>query len=216
MYFDTAQLDQKRCYKLLASTVVPRPIAWIITKDEAGRPNAAPFSFFNFFSGFPPVVCVGIGRRDGRPKDTLANIERTQDFIINLVTEELASAMNVTATPFETGVNELEQARLDVVPAQGIDMPRITASPVALECRLQQLVDVDTTAKIAIAHVIGIHIDDAAVIDAERCYVDTARLNLIGRMESPGWYTRTHDRFKMKQFSVEQWEQQQAGQTPAS
>lgn len=210
MYFDTAQLDQKRCYKLLASTVVPRPIAWMITKDEKGQVNAAPFSFFNFFAGFPPVICVGIGRRDGRPKDSLANIEINKDFVINLVTEELAEAMNTTATPFDTGVNELEMARLEVTQSQGIDMPRIIASPVALECRLQQLVDVDTTAKIAIAHVVGMHIDDAAIVDSERCYIDTAKLKLIGRMESPGWYTRTHDRFKMKQLSVEQWEQQTA------
>ncbi|MFN3736191.1 flavin reductase family protein [Hydrogenophaga sp.] len=207
MYFDTSQLDQKRCYKLLASTVVPRPIAWMITKDEQGTPNAAPFSFFNFFSGFPPVVCVGIGRRDGRPKDSLANVERSGEFVINLVNEELAQAMNVTATPFPPGVNELEMAGLEVMPSNLVDLPRIAASPVALECRLHQLVDVDTTAKIVIAHVVAMHVADDAVLDAERCYIDTSKLNLIGRMESPGWYTRTHDRFKMKQFSVEQWEQ---------
>lgn len=127
----------------------------MITKDEQGTPNAAPFSFFNFFSGFPPVVCVGIGRRDGRPKDSLANVERSGEFVINLVNEELAQAMNVTATPFPPGVNELEMAGLEVMPSNLVDLPRIAASPVALECRLHQLVDVDTTAKIVIAHVVA-------------------------------------------------------------
>lgn len=211
MYFNTSELDQKRCYKLLASTVVPRPIAWVITKDEHGMPNAAPFSFFNFFSGFPPVVCVGIGMKDGRPKDSLANIQRTGDFVINLVTQELAEAMNTTATPFDTGVNELQKASLDVLPAQQVDIPRIAKSPVALECRRHQILEVDTSAAIVVAHVLAIHVDDEAVTDAERCYIDTAKLGLIGRMESPGWYTRTDDRFKMKQLSVEQWEQKHEG-----
>ncbi|UUC96742.1 flavin reductase family protein [Comamonas sp. C11] len=210
MYFDTAQLDQKRCYKLLASTVVPRPIAWLITKNEAGQANAAPFSFFNFFSGFPPVICVGIGMKDGRPKDSLANIERSKEFVINLVSEELAEAMNVTATPFDPGVNELEKANVDVVRAQKMDIPRVAASPVTLECKLQQLIDVDTAAKIVVAHVVGMHILDEAIVDAERCYIDTSKLQLIGRMESPGWYTRTHDRFKLKQMSVAQWEKEQS------
>src|SRR5687768_3897784 len=132
MYFDMSELDRKRSYKLLASTVVPRPIAWVVTVGEDGCPNAAPFSFFNFFSGFPPVICVGMGLHRGTPKDSLVNIRSRGEFVINLVSEELAQQMNTTAVPFPAGVNELEKAGLDTVPATKVQLPRIERSPVAL------------------------------------------------------------------------------------
>src|SRR5690606_1375986 len=116
MYFDIDHLDLKRSYKLLASTVVPRPIAWVVTLDEHGRTNAAPFSFFNFFSGYPPTVCVGIGEVDGQAKDSLWHIQRAGEFVINLVSEDLAPLMNDTATPFERGVSEPNLVGLETVP----------------------------------------------------------------------------------------------------
>lgn len=210
MYFDMSELDQKRTYKLLASTVVPRPIAWVVTRNVDGSPNAAPFSFFNFFSGFPPVICVGMGNRGGSPKDSLVNVRRTGEFVINLVSEELAEQMNTTAVPFPPGVNELQKAGLSTLPATLVDLPRIERSPVALECKLSQVLDVDITGFIVVGHVLAMHIADEAVIDAARCYIDTPKLKLIGRMESPGWYTYTGDRFKMRQLQVEEWEAQHA------
>jgi flavin reductase (DIM6/NTAB) family NADH-FMN oxidoreductase RutF len=198
MYFNMAALDQKRCYKLLASTVVPRPIAWVVTSDDQGVVNAAPFSFFNFFSGFPPVVCIGIGHRDGKPKDSLVNIRSTGEFVVNLVSEDLAEAMSITAGDFPPGVNELEKAELKILSSMQIDLPRIALSPVSIECKLSQVIAVDTTAVIVIAHVIGMHIRDDAVIDAERCYIDTSKLKIIGRMENPDWYTRTNERFNIR------------------
>lgn len=215
MYFDMSDLDQKRSYKLLASTVVPRPIAWVVTRNEDGSPNAAPFSFFNFFSGFPPVICVGMGHRGGGPKDSLANIRARGEFVINLVSEDLAVEMNTTAVPFPRGVNELEKAGLATLPATQVDLPRIERSPVAIECKLSQVLDVDTTGVIVVGHVVGMHIADDAVIDAAKCYVDTPKLCLIGRMESPGWYTHTHQRFKMKQLQVDEWEAAQAAAASA-
>lgn len=206
MYFDMALLDQKRGYKLLASTIVPRPIAWVVTCSESGRPNAAPFSFFNCFSGFPPVVCVGMGQRDNGPKDSLINIRRAGEFVINLVPEHLAEEMNTTAVAFPPEVNELEKAGLTTVPSVKVNVPRIEGSPVALECKLRQILDVDQANVIVIAEVAAVHIRDDAIIDRERCYVDTARLRLIGRMESPDWYTHTNDRFSMRQLDVAEWE----------
>jgi flavin reductase (DIM6/NTAB) family NADH-FMN oxidoreductase RutF len=206
MYFDMGELDLKRSYKLLASTVVPRPIAWVVTTDEMGVPNAAPFSFFNFFSGFPPVICVGIGNRGDSPKDSLANILRTEEFVINLVSEDLAHEMNTTAVPFQPGVNELEKAGLATLPAIQVNLPRIERSPVALECKLRQVLEVDASCSIVVATVVGLHVIDEAVLNAERCYIDTPKLKLIGRMESPGWYTYTHDRFRVRQLQLDEWE----------
>lgn len=214
MYFDIEKLDQKRSYKLLASSVVPRPIAWVVTCDPEGRPNAAPYSFFNFFSGFPPVVCVGMGLRQGHPKDSFANIKVSQEFVVNLVPSDLAEAMNTTAVPFDRSVNELEMAGLDTLPSTKVRPPRIARSPVALECRLHQVMPVDTTGVIVVAHVVAVHIKDEAVVNAEKCYLDTGKLDLLGRMESPGWYTHTRERFKMKQMDVEAWEEKQSQDGP--
>ncbi|QHE84667.1 flavin reductase family protein [Hydrogenophaga sp. BPS33] len=209
MYFDIDKLDQKLSYKLLASSIVPRPIAWVVTCDDSGRPNAAPYSFFNFFSGFPPVICIGMGLQRGEPKDSYANIKASREFVVNLVPSDLAEEMNTTAVPFPRTVNELEVAGLATTSSTKVRPPRIERSPVALECRLNQVIPVDTTGVILVAHVVAVHIKDEAVVNAEKCYLDPSKLDLLGRMESPGWYTHTRERFKMKQLGVEEWERKE-------
>jgi flavin reductase (DIM6/NTAB) family NADH-FMN oxidoreductase RutF len=129
-FFDFATLSAKERYKLLLSTIVPRPIAWIVTLDRECRVNVAPFSFFNAFATDPPTVGIGIGSYDcGRPKDTRSNIRDTGQFVINLVSENMAEAMNVTAIEFEPGVNELAQAGLDTCPSVRVSPPRIGGAP---------------------------------------------------------------------------------------
>lgn len=206
MMFDMDQLDLARSYKLLSSSIVPRPIAWVVSQDANGVANAAPYSLFNFFGGHPPVVCIGMGRPKGRDKDSLSNIRSTQEFVINMVTATLANAMNTTAVAFPSEVNELERAELETVACSKISGRRIKTSPVALECRLQQIIDVEPSSVIVLATVRAMHIDDQFVKDAQRCYVDSARFEAIGRMESPGWYANTRDRFVMPQLSPQEWE----------
>lgn len=214
MYYETASLDFRRAYKLLASTVVPRPIAWVVTSNEDGRPNAAPYSFFNYFAGLPPVVCIGMTDLPQGPPDTFVNLRRTGECVINLVPGKLAQAMNVTAIEFPPGVSEIEEAGLRTLPSRIVRPPRIDGSPVALECRLAQELDVlDGKGRIVVAHVLAIHVDDEAVIDADKCYVDTAKLGLVGRMESPGCYVHTGDRFTMRTPTVDEWRAQDANQS---
>jgi flavin reductase (DIM6/NTAB) family NADH-FMN oxidoreductase RutF len=215
MYFDIAALDGRRSYKLLTATVVPRPIAWVVSADAQGRVNAAPFSFFNCFGGHPPVICVGVGNRAGGPKDTLANIESRREFVVNLVPEALAAQMNDTATDFPAGHEELRITGLATAPSRQVGVPRIADSPVALECRLKQLIAIDHSANIVVAEVVAVHVADAAVRDAERCYIDTEKLQLIGRMQSPGGYTRTRDAFSMRQLDFDEW-QATRGAAPAA
>ena len=206
MLFDFAELPPQNCYKLVVSSVVPRPIAWVVSADTEGRVNAAPFSFFNCFGGHPPVICVGVGNRGGGPKDTLANIQARREFVVNLVPEALAAAMNDTATDFPAGVDELQIAGLHTAPSRQVSVPRIADSPVALECRLKQVIAIDRNANIVVAEVVAVHVADAAVIDAAKCTIDTARLMLIGRMQSPGGYTRTRDAFSMRQLDFGEWQ----------
>src|ERR1700686_5135147 len=134
MLFDYAKIPASEGYKLLVSTVTPRPIAWVVSQDVNGTLNAAPFSFFNAFAGDPPVVGIGMGsHKPGRPKDSRANIKTTGQFVVNLVSEETVAAMIATAIEFEHGVNELKEAGLTTVPSTRVKPPRIAESPVAME-----------------------------------------------------------------------------------
>ncbi len=206
MLFDFADLKHENAYKLLISTVVPRPIAWVTTQDVDGSINAAPFSFFNAVSGNPPVVAIGIGgRAPGDVKDTGGNIRRTGQFVVNLVSNLLAQQMNVTAIDFGKEVNELEQAGLTTAPSATVRPPRIAESPVSLECERLVIVEVGIDRAVVLGKVLAIHIKDEFVLDAERCYVDTPKLELIGRMHGAGWYARTTDRFEMPRIPVDTW-----------
>ncbi len=116
-------------YRLLASTVMPRPIAWVVTCSADGLINAAPYSFFNLFGSDRPTVALGILARPGQPKDTAANIRATGEFVVNLVPYGLAQAMNATCVDAPPEVDELALAGLDSTPSLAIRPPRITASP---------------------------------------------------------------------------------------
>ncbi|MBX3168656.1 MAG: flavin reductase family protein [Candidatus Eremiobacteraeota bacterium] len=207
MHYDFSQLSARNAYKLVVSTIVPRPIAWIVSQNARGQLNCAPFSFFNAMAGDPPTLVIGIGSRDeGGPKDSLRNIQETGQFVINLVNEELARSMNVTATPFAYGVSELEKAGLATAPALKVKPPRLAASPVAFECQLIQTVPASATNTIVIARALACHIEDRYLLDAEKCYVNTPELKLIGRMHGAGWYTTTHQLFQMDRLTVAEWE----------
>src|SRR6202158_4763046 len=205
MLFDFADIAGDACYKLLVSTVTPRPIAWVVSQDANGVLNAAPFSFFNAFAGDPPVVGIGIGSyKPGRPKDSRANIRETGQFVVNLVSEEPAEAMNVTAIEFDHGVNELTQAGLTPVPSVRVKPPRIAESPVAMECELMQIVDLGESG-LVLGRVLAMHIHDEMVLDAATHYIDTPKLKLLGRMHGREWYARTSDLFDMPRIPVREW-----------
>ncbi|HVY14461.1 MAG TPA: flavin reductase family protein [Rhodopila sp.] len=206
MIFDFSATASRDIYKLLVSTVQPRPIAWVTTQDVDGTINAAPFSFFNAVSGDPPVVAIGIGGRGpGDVKDTGGNIRRTGQFVVNLVSHELAEQMNITAIDFPKGVDELKEAKLTTTPSVHVKPPRITEAPVALECERLVIVDVGVDRSVVLGKVVAIYVRDDCVLDAERCYIDTPKLDLIGRMHGAGWYSRVTDRFEMPRISVEEW-----------
>jgi flavin reductase (DIM6/NTAB) family NADH-FMN oxidoreductase RutF len=213
MLFDLTTLKDENAYKLLVSTVVPRPIAWVTTQDLDGTVNAAPFSFFNAVSGKPPVVAIGIGGRGpGDIKDTGGNIRRTGQFVVNLVSNALAEQMNITAIDFDKDVNELQQAGLTTAPSVHVAPPRIAESPVAFECERLVIVELGVDRAVVLGTVKAIHIKDEFVLDPARCYVDTPKLDLIGRMHGGGWYARTTDRFELPRIPVEAWPLRQAAE----
>lgn len=207
MLFDFAELPAQARYKLLASTVTPRPIAWVVTRSAAGAVNAAPFSFFNVLAGDPPTVGISIGNRaPGEPKDTLANIQATGEFVVNLVSRDNAEAMNKTATEFPPGVDELAAAGLTRLPSVKITPPRIAESPVAFECKLFQTIPLGPGNTLVLGHVVAMHVRDDAVLDALNHYIDTPKLDLIGRMQGAGGYTTTRDQFQIPRIALEDWD----------
>ena len=212
MLFDVASLPPNVGYKLLVSTVTPRPIAWVVSEDLHGVLNAAPFSFFNALGSDPPVVAIGIGRRSsGSAKDTRSNIAATGEFVVNLVSEATAAAMNITAIDFDPHIDELAEAGLTTSPSARVKPPRIAESPVALECRLLQIVDVPPATAIVLGQVVAIHVRDDAVLDQATGLIDTPSLKLIGHMHGAGWYARTSDLFEMPRIKVDDWNKARAG-----
>jgi flavin reductase (DIM6/NTAB) family NADH-FMN oxidoreductase RutF len=209
MYFDFAETSGPDIYKLLVSTITPRPIAWVVSQDARGALNAAPFSFFNAFAGDPPVIGFGVGSHGpGRVKDTRRNIKETGQFVVNLVSEELAEAMNVTAIEFDARVDELKQAGLVTLASEKVKPPRIAESPVAMECELLQIVELGAHSGLVLGRVLAMHVRDNAVLDPEKHHIDTPRLKLVGRMHGTGWYARTTDLFLMKRIPLEEWKEQ--------
>lgn len=204
MQFDFEAMKPGERYKLLLATVLPRPIAWITTRDGNGAVNAAPFSFFNVFGSEPATVGVGIGSKGpGEPKDTRANIRANEQFVVNLVPYSLAQQMRITSIAFPKGVEEPLEADLKLVPSERVAVPRIAASPVSMECTFMQEVALGGFS-LVLGRILMIHVQDHAVIDAARQYIDAEKLDLIGRMEG-GWYTRTTERFEMPNIPLEEW-----------
>jgi flavin reductase (DIM6/NTAB) family NADH-FMN oxidoreductase RutF len=204
MEFDLDKLDPRDRYKLLVSVVVPRPIALVTTVDGAGRVNAAPFSFFNAIGSDPPLVVLGIGNRpDGEPKDTARNINETGEFVVNLVHDAMARAMNVCAVDFPAGTDELTCAGLTVRPSTTGKAPRIAEARVSLECRAARTVEVGRN-RVILGEVRWVHIADEFV-DPQRLHVHAEKLDLIARMHGAGWYARTTDLFEMPRMTVGEW-----------
>ena len=207
MLFDFDTIPMRDRYKLLVSTVVPRPIAWVVTQNPLGRLNAAPFSFFNVFSEEPPIVILGIGERAaGQPKDTVRNIRDTGEFVINLVGHDNLEQMNITAIDFPPEVDEIAEAGLTTLPSVKNKPPRIAESPVAMECRRFQMIDLDAGRTLVLGEVLAMHVRDDYVADPARTYVDTPKLDLIGRMHGAGWYARTSELEEVPRIRAQDWQ----------
>ena len=201
-HFDLDAMAKADGYKLLASVIMPRPIAWVVSRDNEGDVNAAPYSFFNIVSADPPIVAISISAAPDRSlKDTLANIREQGEFVVNMVPEELAQAMNLTATNAPKGVDETEIAGLELAPCAVVDVPRIAGSPVALECKLFETLQPGGATVIVLGRVVYVHVRTSAFENVARLHIDPAKLRLIGRMHGGGGYCTTRDLFTIERKS---------------
>ena len=196
--FTLADMTGGDSYKLIASLVMPRPIAWITSVDAAGTVNAAPYSFFNLLSADPPLAAIGFSAASDREgKDTLANVRATGELVINLVSEELAEAMNITAVNAPRGTDESALAGLATAASAQVRPPRIAEAPVSLECRTFQILEPSAKSTILLAQVLEVHVRRSAFADESRLHVDPNGLRLIGRMHGGGGYCTTRDLFEL-------------------
>ncbi len=201
-HFDLAAMAKADSYRLLASVILPRPIAWVVSRDMAGTVNAAPFSFFNIVSSDPPLVAISFSAAPDREgKDTLGNIRARGEFVVNMVPEELAEAMNVTATNAPRGMDETQLAGLELADCAVVDVPRIAGSPAAMECKLFEVIDPGGESTIVLGKIVYAHVRETAFEDLARLRIDPAKMRLIGRMHGGGGYCTTRDTFTIERKS---------------
>ncbi len=199
MQIDLASLPYRSAYKLLIGTVIPRPIAWVSSINEDGQPNLAPFSFFNVVSADPPVLVFSPGVRstDSEPKDTYKNVKTTGEFVVNLVTEELGPAMNLSAQELPPEINEFEVAGVTPEPSVRVRPPRVAESPVNFECTVEDILTIGTTPGggfLVIGRIVMMHLRDDLLVGEDKINLD--RYHPIGRLVG-NLYTRVRDQFEL-------------------
>jgi flavin reductase (DIM6/NTAB) family NADH-FMN oxidoreductase RutF len=209
MQFDIDKMAAMDRYELLLGTVVPRPIALVTTISSEGTINAAPYSLFNVMGHDPAVAMISVlAHPEKRLKDTASNILATKEFVINLVSEAIAEAMNITCIDAPQGTNELELAGLATAASVKVKPPRVSASPVAFECRFLTSLSFGPNQAIIAGQIVNAYVDDRFVRDPVRGLVDTPELHLIGGMHGAKWYAKLSDRFEMERPTWAGWVRQ--------
>ena len=207
MRFDIDQISPRQTYNLLIGLVAPRPIALVTSMNEHGALNAAPFSAYNYLCTDPPIIGLGVTNRpnnDFVPKDTARNIRSTGEFVVNVVTEDIANQMNICATDFPPEIDELQMANLSTTPSSVVKVPRIAQAHAALECREFTSMEIGRS-RIILGRVVSFYIEDS-FLDPEGPYIRAEELHAIGRMNGLGSYVRTRDAFLyMPRIPYEDW-----------
>lgn len=179
------ELKTKDLHQFLLGTVSPRPIAFASTIDENGRPNLAPYSFFNAFSSNPPIVVFSSNRRvsDNTTKDTLYNVRATGEVVINAVSYDIVRRMAVSSVEFPAGVDEFEKSGLTAIPSDLVKPPRVAESPAHLECKVQEIVPLGEhggAGHLIICRVVRMHVKRSVIDENNR--IDPHKIDLMGRM----------------------------------
>lgn len=188
MEFSTKNLEKRDVYKLMTGAIVPRPIAWVSSLDAEGRPNLAPFSYFNAVSADPPTLMFsGSAHAPDRRKDTIYNVEATGEFVVNIVTEALAEAMNATSIAAPLGFDEFAFAGLTAAPSAVVAPPRVAESPIHFECELAHVYRVregEDASSVVFGRIVHIHAADE-LLDGTR--IDAAKLKPLARLGGPNY-----------------------------
>lgn len=195
MEFNLADLATQDIYKLMTGSVVPRPIAWVSTLGKDGSLNVAPYSYFNAVSADPPAIMFSTGQKDeNSQKDTLTNIITSKEFVVNIVNQATAKAMNATAIAAPHGVSEFELAGLNPAPSQSIKTPRVKESPIHFECELLDLYPIGKNT-VVFGKILHIHVNDE--VYQEPYKINTQALQPVGRL-SGNSYANINELFTLE------------------
>ncbi|MGM4920299.1 flavin reductase [Tardiphaga sp. 813_E8_N1_3] len=183
MKIDPAELGAEKAYRLLTGIVVPRPIAWVTSMSQAGTVNLAPFSAFTFVSPKPPMLAISVGRKSGVYKDTARNILDREEYVIHIADSPLMSAVHESSAEHPPEVSEVEVLGLETTPSDHIAVPRLTAAPIAMECRFRQCLEFgDTRSRLIVGEVVAFHIKDDLLANGK---IETENLDPIARIAGP-------------------------------
>lgn len=188
--FDTRNNEFTENYKFMIGSVLPRPIAFVTTTNEDGSTNAAPFSFFTTVSAKPFIVAFAplIRTSTGDLKDTVKNIKRTKEFVINFVTEDNADQVNMTSAELPYGEDELNYAGLNSLDSDEINVKRVVESPIHFECILKDTVsygDHPGAGTLITGEVIKVHISENLY---ENGRINTQKFKPVGRGAGNDWF----------------------------
>ena len=211
MRFDIKNTPQRTIYNLINGLVAPRPIALVTTLSPNRLLNAAPFSSFNYLCINPPILGLGVAAKsftDGKIeiKDTARNIEQTGEFVVNVVTEDIAEKMNICGVDFPSEMSEPEIAGFTTEPSLVVKVPRLKESHAAFECKLYDtLKPGDAGSRIILGSVVAVYVDDLFV-DKDKGYINAQDLHSLGRMNSLNWYVKTEGAFtSIPRVNYAQW-----------
>ncbi len=193
MHIDLRDLSPNQVYFNMIQTLIPRPIAWVLSENEGGSYNLAPFSYFNAVCSDPPLVMISVGKQmDGSHKDTRVNIEARKDFVVHIVHREQLQAMNASSATLPPEVSEVKELGLETTAMEGSRLPRLRGSRVAYACELYDILEIGNGPQsVILGRVNGIFIDDAVadVNEKGRLKVDAAALDPIGRLGASEYVT---------------------------
>jgi len=185
MQINPAEIPNAKLHKLLLGAIAPRPIALASTLDKKGKPNLAPFSFFNVFGVNPTTLIFSPARRgrDNTTKHTYDNVKEVPEVVINVVTKDIVHQVSLASTEFPEGTNEFIKSGLTMIPSVSVKPFRVKESPVQIECKVREVIETGGkggSANLVICEIITMHVDDA-VLDEEGL-IDMDKIRLVGRM----------------------------------
>jgi len=179
----TEGMSTEEAYRLIVGCVTPRPVAWITTQDESGRVNAAPFSSYNYVAHSPPMLAVNIGSRKGELKDTARNIVETREFVVNVATEATLELMHASGADYPPEIGEPETLGIELAPSTVVRPPRIPATPIQMECRLEHVLPLGRGLNtLYIGEVVAFHLSEA-IFNGR--HIDAVAMRPIARLGGP-------------------------------
>jgi flavin reductase (DIM6/NTAB) family NADH-FMN oxidoreductase RutF len=182
---DPTDLHIKDLHQFIVGAIAPRPIAFASTIDENGVANLAPYSFFNAFSSNPPILVFSSNRRvqGNTTKDTLHNVQKTGEVVINVVNYDIVRQMTIASVNYAPGVSEFEKSGLTPIPSDMVKAPRVKESPVQFECKVKEIITLGENGgagHLVICEVLKLHIRESVIDEKNR--IDPNKLDLVGRL----------------------------------